>query len=276
MTITRRTTVSLSAVRAVIHQHRERTRDRNQSIIKNGPKSTVYLLPVVFEGKERTLCLKTYLVKGWLNSLKQICRPSRAMGSLRAAETLRREGIKTAAPLAVVDKKRGFLPMEAMLVMENISEFPGLPEYIEEHFPPSPSKKQIEDKRTFIKLFAFFLKNLHDKGIYQNDFKTTNIFVEEPVLAKESFWLIDLDQVFFSKKVSWRRKIKNLCQINTSIPWQITLTDRLRFFHWYTGKSRLEKADKKTLKESIRLSWKRNPRWHPRFKMDAKTIRNWQ
>jgi len=70
--------------------------------------------------------------------------------------------------------------------------------------------------------------------------------------------------------------MKNLIQINTSIPNEITLTDRMRFFHHYSGKRQLEKMDKKLLGKIVRLSWKRNPHWHPRFKMGAGRIREWQ
>ena len=88
--------------------------------------------------------------------------------------------------------------------------------------------------------------------------------------------LIDLDKVIFGKKVSNRRRIKNLVQINTSIPGTITLIDRMRFFHLYTGKNHLKKEDKEIIRKIIRLSWKRNPHWHPRFGIDSKKIVRWQ
>ena len=274
--ITRRDTISRSEVLAIIQQHEQETKDRRETIIKNGPKSTVSLLPVLLEGKKQNLCLKKYKFKGWANALKNIFIPSRAMRSLKTAETFELLGIKTAIPLAMVEKRRGFIPKESMLVMEDISEHPGLPEYIEKVFSPSISKDHIQQKRTFIKAFALFLCQLHNQGVYQNDFKTTNVFVEVPLSKKKSFWLIDLDQISFLKKVSTRQKVKNLCQINTSIPGKVTLADRLRFFHCYTGKRKLEKKDRKMIKKILRSSWKRNPRWHPRFRMNAETIRKWQ
>jgi hypothetical protein len=80
----------------------------------------------------------------------------------------------------------------------------------------------------------------------------------------------------FLKELARRRKVKNLVQINTSFPGQITLTDRLRFFHAYRGRKQLAGEDKRLLRSIIRLSGSRNPRWHPRFRMDAALIRAWE
>jgi len=245
-------------------------------IVKEGPKSTVYLLPVTLDGGKRNTCVKHYKFQGWVNSLKNIFVPSRALNSLETAEIFHFLGIKTARPLAVLIRGKRFIPKESILIMEDISQYEGLPEYIEKNFSPPLSKDNLRQKRIFIRQFAHFLSQLHDKGVCQNDFKTTNVFVDEDSTEKKDFLLIDLDQVLFLKRISKRRKIKNLVQINTSIPWEITLADRLRFFHHYTGRKRLEKEDKQMIQSIIRLSWKRNPRWHPRFRMGAGKIREWQ
>jgi serine/threonine protein kinase len=274
--IIRRDTISLSEVLSIIQMHGERNGNWGGHSIKEGPKSTVYLLLVSLEGKKKNLCVKHYKFQGWFNSLKNIFTPSRALSSLEAAENLYLLGIKTARPLAVVIRGKRFIPKESVLIMEDISQYDGLPEYIEKNFSPPLSKDSIRQKRIFIRQFAHFLSQLHDKGVCQNDFKTTNVFVDEDSTEKKNFLLIDLDQVLFLERVSKRRKIKNLVQINTSIPWEITLADRMRFFHHYTGKKRLEKEDKQMIQSIIRLSWKRNPRCHPRFKMDAGKIREGQ
>ena len=274
--IIHRDTISHSDVLSILEQHEKKIKNGRQTIIKSGPKATLSLLSVTLKGKQQKLCLKNYKFKGCLPFLKNIVIPSRAFRSLKAAETLQLLGIKTAAPLAVVEKKDGLLTKESILIMEDISEHLGFSEYIEENFSPSVSHYSIRRKRTFIKAFARYLRRLHDKGIFQNDFKTTNIFVEKPFSEEKSFWLIDLDQISFLKKLSSRKKIKNVCQINTSIPWEATLSDRLKFFYFYTEREKLNKKDRRMIKKILRSSWKRNPHWHPRFRMDAETIRKWQ
>lgn len=247
-----------------------------KKIIKEGSKSTVYLLPVSLDEKGENTCVKHYRYQGWFYVLKSIFTPSRAISSLRTAVLFSLLEIKTAKTVAVVEKKRGLLLNESYLFMEDISRHLGLPEFIEENFTPPLSIDKVQQKRNFIKGFAKFLIMLHEKGIYQKDLKATNILVEKKSLGEGDFWLIDLDKVLFLKKVSRRRKIKNLCQINTSLPWQVTLTDRMRFFHHYTGKKYLGKEEKKTIKKIIKLSGERYLRWHPRFKMGAIRIRELQ
>jgi hypothetical protein len=124
--------------------------------------------------------------------------------------------------------------------------------------------------------FAAYLALLHQKGIYQTDFKTTNIFVCQDRGKETSFCMIDLDHIALTKKVPLKRKAKNLLQINTSVPATITLADRMRFYHHYTGQGKLTTRDKMLIRGIIRQSWKRNPHWHPRFGMGAKRIREWQ
>lgn len=274
--IIRSSTVSQVEVLSIIHAHENRSNNNEVRVLKEGRKSTVYLLPVSLGEEEKMICLKHYPFQGGVTSLKNIFLPSRAMSAFKAAETFRHLGITTAKPLAVVEKRRGLLLTESILVMEDISQHLGFPEYLDKNFFPTLSKNQIKQKRAFIEEVAGYVRQLHTKGIYPTDLKTTNIFVEETSTEKRTFWLIDLDQVFFLKRVSKRRRIKNIGQINTSVPGHITLTDRLRFYHHYTGKKQLEHEDKKIIRAIIRLSWKRNPHWHPRFGMDARLIRNWE
>jgi len=273
--IIRRKSISLAELVSVIKLNGIRKENLEVRLLKQGKRSSIYLFPALIEGKKINVCLKHYRFPG-MNALKNIFIPSRALSSLKAAENLRSLGVKTAKSFAVIEERRGIFLKESFLIMEDISHFPSFPEYIERNFPSSLSKDNLNQKRTFIEEFARFLVNLHAKGIYQHDFKTTNILVEEVEPGKRDFWLIDLDKVIFGKKVSNRRRIKNLVQINTSIPGTTTLIDRVRFFHLYTGKNHLKKEDKEIIRKIIRLSWKRNPHWHPRFGIDSKKIVRWQ
>ena len=274
--IIRRDTISRAEVISIIKNAGNNRGSRKKKVLKKGPKSSIYLFLAIIGGKKTYLCIKHYKSQGKVNALKGFFNPSRAVNSLKAAETLRGLKIKTATPLAVIEKRKCFLLEESFLIMENISSHLGVPEYIEQNFSHPLSKNQVERKRAFIKEFAHFLIDVHDQGTYQHDFKTTNIFVEENSAKKIFFWLIDLDHVRFKKRVSTGMKIINLVQINTSIPSAITITDRLRFFHYYTGEKKMQKKNKMIIRKIIRLSWKRNPHWHPRFGMDAKKIREWQ
>lgn len=274
--ILRRKTVSQSEVLAIITQYEKNTAKGRESALKEGAQSSLCLFPALVGGERRNLCLKHYRSRDKLRSFQDALRLSRAAKSLKAAEAFLSLGINTAKPLAAIERRKHFLLEESFLIMEDISQHVGFPEYIEKNFSLPLTKQQIYHKRAFILHFAAYLSFLHQNGIYQTDFKTTNIFAQEDMLERTLFWMIDLDHVVFARKLSARRKAKNLLQINTSVPAAMTLADRMRFFHYYTGRAKLTTKDKQFIKRIIRWSWKRNPHWHPRFKLEAKRIRQWQ
>ena len=274
--IRQRARVTLDEVSSILQAYENRSQNTRVRVIKEGRRANIFAVTVCEDERQARVCLKQYLFSGLLGILKHTVLPSRAMRSFKTAARFRHLGINTAAPLAVLEKRQVLLPIDSLLIMEDISSHHGLPEYLESQFSPLPPKRQFREKRTFIKEFAQFIADLHGKGVYHADLKTTNIFVEEVSLQQRSFWLIDLDRVMFRRKLSSRQKLSNLVQINTSVPAHMSLTDRLRFYHDYTGKKRLEKGDKGFLAAIIQRSWKRNPHWHPRFGMNAALIRTWE
>lgn len=271
--IRRSETVSQSEVLAIIKQHEG---NKAKKALKEGAKSSISLFPALVGGEERNVCLKHYGSRGRLRALQDAFRPSRAIKSLQTAEAFRNLGVKTATPYAVIERRKHLFVEESFLIMEDISQNHGIPEYMEENFSPPLTKGQFHEKRRFISHFASYLSFLHQKGIYQTDFKTTNVFARQDAPGNTLFWMIDLDHVVFARELSSQRRAKNLVQINTSVPAVMTLTDRMRFFHQYTGREKLSAEDKRFIRGIIRSSWERNPHWHPRFKMGARRIREWQ
>lgn len=58
--------------------------------------------------------------------------------------------------------------------------------------------------------------------------------------------------------------MKNLSQLNASIPHCITYTDRLRFYRVYAGINNLTKDDKEIVRAIVRLSIRRKHVWNPK------------
>lgn len=272
----RRNSLARSIVLRILDTLRHQADAQRSACMKDGRKACVFLLQVLHEGKKHRFCVKQYRQGAGLNIFRRIFPASRAFNSVQAAEILLRQGIRTALPLVMARQKSRLFSKEWFLVMEDLSIHEGFPEYIEKQFLPPLLEERFALKRKFIKEFACFLRQLHERGIFQTDFKTTNVFVEETSTGERVFWLIDLDQVSFLKTLSSQQVVKNLGQINTSIPWMITLADRLRFYHYYCGKKTLDTADRELLARVIHVSDKRYSHWHPRFRLGAQTIRMWQ
>jgi tRNA A-37 threonylcarbamoyl transferase component Bud32 len=90
-----------------------------------------------------------------------------------------------------------------------------------------PTIIEQKNKRKIIKQFALWVRSIHDHQIWQRDFNTTNI-----LYANNQFVLVDLDNIKCGK-LSEKKKIYNLGQINASIADTIRIKDRLRFFYYY-------------------------------------------
>ncbi len=90
-----------------------------------------------------------------------------------------------------------------------------------------PTIIEQKNKREIIKQFALWVRSIHDHQIWQRDFNTTNV-----VYASNQFVLVDLDNIKCGK-LSEKKKIYNLGQINASIADTIRIKDRLRFFYYY-------------------------------------------
>ena len=113
--------------------------------------------------------------------------------------------------------------------------------YVVERFCNPSDKIASKEKRRFVSCLALSLKQLHDSNIYHGDLKANNNIMVSELQDAWDFIYIDLDRVSFNKIITLKRKIKNLSQLNASMPKCITYTDRLRFYKIYTGKKTLPK-----------------------------------
>ena len=90
-------------------------------------------------------------------------------------------------------------------------------------------------KRLFTEELARLVRLFHDTGFYHGDLSGRNILVKEGSASGGENWemfITDLDAVSLWKKLTLKRQLKNLSQIN-DCPDCITNADRMRFFKTY-------------------------------------------
>ena len=88
------------------------------------------------------------------------------------------------------------------------------------------------------------------------------------ILETSNAWdifYLDLDRVCFDKIITHKKRIKNLSQLNASLPYYITYTDRLGFYRTYAGIKKLDSKDKQMLQAIIRTSLQRKHVWTPKI-----------
>jgi len=96
-------------------------------------------------------------------------------------------------------------------------------------------------KRRALKKLALLVRKYHDGGIWQHDFKSSNI-----LCRGGEFFMVDLDAVRI-RRLGEERRIVNLAQLNASLSHAITLKDRLRFLHYYSGGRLTERVARRAL-----------------------------
>jgi len=84
-------------------------------------------------------------------------------------------------------------------------------------------------KRQALKKLALWLRKFHDTGVWQRDFKSSNI-----ICRNSDYFMVDLDGVRI-QALSEQKKIYNLAQLNASISNALSIKDRLRFYHYYSA-----------------------------------------
>ena len=131
-------------------------------------------------------------------------------------------------PLAYAERRKLRLLQEAYYVTESLADDMEMDRYLIRMF----EKHAGQGLRKFIRHFAEWIGSLHRIGIYHRDLKTCNILIREKP-GGWSFSLIDLEDVIQGAKIGIEKILRNLVQINCSVPRFFTYSDRIRFLKGY-------------------------------------------
>ena len=101
-------------------------------------------------------------------------------------------------------------------------------------------------KRRSLQMLASWLRQFHDAGLWQRDFKSNNMLIRG-----EELFMVDLDDVKI-RRLSEQKKIINLAQLNASVSNAVGLRDRLRFYHYYAAG---KKTTRRQRREIYRKVW---------------------
>lgn len=144
-----------------------------------------------------------------------------AVRSWKGSLTLLFNGVPVAEPAAVIV----FQNRESMLVTRDLGQ-PDLDRFLASGYSLLP----LSERRSLAEALGGFVGILHAKGIYHADLKACNIKVcTDPV----QFFLLDTDRVEHRRVLSRKKRLKNLVQINTSIPREVSRTARMAFLMSY-------------------------------------------
>lgn len=157
--------------------------------LKQGNASTI----AIVECDDKALVIKRYNNKSLWHRAKNSFRQSRAARSWRNAHRLLINGIATAKPVALIERRFGPLKLASYFVTEHVDAIPSNTFFFSDQIS---SKEKIEVAHKMVQLLVLLRK----LRIAHGDMKATNILIHGNVPL-----LMDLDSMH-EVRVVWRRK----------------------------------------------------------------------
>ncbi len=215
-------------------------REHPENALKNSPESVIFR---VDRPGQIPFCVKWYKKRGGLDDLKEWVRGGRVLRAWKAGNGLAARGIPVATPYAMVKTRQG-----GVLLMEAVEGV----ELDRLLFQLLLLKGQAvwRLKRNLAEHLGHLMGLLHHKGIFHADMKACNIMVAEED-EFPSVTLMDYDYVRFFDTLPMKLMMKNLVQLNNSIPSGISRSLRLRFLRAYVGNY----PDAPSEKDLFRMVW---------------------
>jgi tRNA A-37 threonylcarbamoyl transferase component Bud32 len=242
------------AGRIAIAGHRAAVQRNQGQVLKQSETSVI-----TFHDKKSGLpvgtCVKQYHYRGIKYAVKSLFTRTRARKSWIAGNAFLVRNVGTPLPLALFERKCGPFVVESFLLTEWLAGARELNDYItrlhQQAVPPPV-------KHSFITSLAEAVRDLHEKGVYHADLKSTNILVQEHTAEAWRFSFVDLDRVTFRDSLPFHERANNLAQINASISRLISAKERLKFFFIYAKGTELYRERKKYYREILTISRRKN------------------
>jgi tRNA A-37 threonylcarbamoyl transferase component Bud32 len=230
------------------HQHR-RYRSRSKRCCKNSTEFTVlktrhlngykrrgfnWGVQEVIEAQEKGIPLKGTHVLGYQGVCikkhpRKFLHQNRCLASWKMSRALEVRGISVPRSLGYFDFRgqRYFLS-----------------ELLDDSLQLNAYLSGITDekvRRQALKKLALWLRTFHDTGVWQRDFKSSNI-----LCRNSDYFMVDLDGVRI-QALSEEKKIYNLAQLNASISNALSIKDRLRFYRYYSADSKTTRQQRRAV-----------------------------
>ncbi len=199
-------------------------RDHPETALKNAPESVILK---VSAAEVSPVCIKWYRKRGRIDQIKEHLRGGRALRAWKSGNGLLVRGVPVAKPLAMAKTPRG-----GYLIMEFVG---GLDlDWMLFKILALRGAAAWKLKCRLAEVLGHLVGALHQKGVFHVDMKACNIKVIEEK-DRLSVKLLDYDYVAFYRALSLKKSLKNLVQLNQSIPKEVSRSLRLRFLRAYVG-----------------------------------------
>jgi tRNA A-37 threonylcarbamoyl transferase component Bud32 len=201
------------------------------SLRKNEGRVRAGLLRV----EDETVFVKRIAARSGLRALAETLFGSRARRALAGAAMLKEGGFAHPAPLAAAEDRgrlgivrAAFVISEALIDAQTFSVFAlGL---------RGELRRNIGRRIAISRAVAHELRRLHEAGLFTRDLQETNLMLEEHPDGFKVYF-VDLEDFRKFRRLSQRRRLRNLVHLDRSIGRFVGRAGRLRFLYHYLDKS---------------------------------------
>ena len=227
-------------------------------ILKQDAGTTVTLM----SDSTQSVVVKRHQLTRWRRRADALMHGSPARRAWRGAHLLQTHGFPVPHPLAVVEKRRAGLVQESVYISQALS-YPPLSDYWRESAP----RWSVTQRRLFLRALALFVQSFHAAGLYSGDLRDANLLVEEsPVEPRWRFYLVDLDRLTHDPRLTLRRRVKNLVQLDRTLGRRARRTERLFFLYTYLGSPLPSATQRRALLKTVLSVRRRKDREYARRK----------
>lgn len=185
--------------------------------------------------------VKRYRLAG--KGLRRYLGRSRMESEWRNLFYFRDWGIATAPVVAWGLERRGGLFHRGALVTREVINARDLASLADEGDARLTDRHWVDH---ISRQLAAMVRNFHDRGFTHNDLKWRNILVDD----RNQLFLIDCPGgTFWWGPFLRYRKVKDLGCLDHMARRHLSRSQRLRFYHYYSGNNRLSESDKKYIRQ---------------------------
>lgn len=191
-------------------------------VIKDSPSSLVVQRMLQVGPHCVEVFIKRARRKKPIRLVQDLFRRSRPVRAFRLGHLLLGRQINTALPLAAMERRRGRILTDSVLITEAVEGALELNRFLNRHLdgeqPQGPAHRGSLARKVLWRL-GRLVRQLHQEGFYHRDLKATNLLVRWD--GEATHWpeivLIDLDGLYAVRRVSSRQQLQGLMRLNVSL-----------------------------------------------------------
>ncbi len=180
----------------------------------------------------QAIFIKRFETNSWAEGLIERIRGSRAARSLKGAAILADAGFARPAPIAALETRFAGSVRASFLLSDALGEARPLSLFVDRRL--GAARRDFRWRREVSRRVAGEVRRLHESGLFSSDLQETNLMLERGRDGLRIYF-VDLDGFRRLGRVSWRRRERNLIQLDRSAGRFLSRAERLRFLYDYLG-----------------------------------------